>query len=222
MQSVEAPLRPLQLEGRTFGYLTVIRRHGSDKRGQSTFECACECGEKAVVRGKSLVNGDTRSCGCAWKSLIGKGRAIHGMSDSREFRIWSGMIDRCYRAKSAAYRKYGARGIFVCDRWRAGRGEGFSNFLADMGPAPDGMSLDRKNNDGPYSPENCRWADPKTQARNSRNTRLVTYRGITAPISEICELFGADYSNTISRLRYGWTIDRAIEEKKRFLRPRAR
>ena len=103
----------------------------------------------------------------------------HGLSNTREYKAWGQMIQRCTNPNNPDYHYYGERGIQVCRRWRK-----FENFLADMGPCPPGLTLDRKNNDKNYSPSNCRWATRKTQMRNTRNTNLITHAGVTLCVSD--------------------------------------
>lgn len=120
-------------------------------------------------------------------------------------RLWRGLLERCYQPSCRGYHKYGARGIRVCERWHD-----YSNFLADMGQRPDGHSLERVDNNGPYSPENCIWADHKTQNRNRRNNRLITYRGETMCIEDWAEKSGIGRTTLRSRLDAGWGVHRAL------------
>ena len=139
-----------------FGRLTVVGKAIKRKRRQR-FRCLCDCGRRKVVRKGNLTNGSTKSCGCLNKTQ-------NGLSDTKEYNIWNGMIRRCYNIKYKYYKDYGGRGIKICKRWR----RSFKNFYKDMGKRPPGKSLDRRDNDGNYEPGNCRWATPTEQARNQR------------------------------------------------------
>jgi hypothetical protein len=123
---------------------------------------------------------------------------------------WFSMKDRCHNPRSRNYRRYGARGITVCQRWR----ESFKNFLADMGPKPPGLELDRTNNEGHYEPANCRWVTAKVNARNRRNNRFVTYNGETRTTVEWAEVAGLPVKVFRSRLRNGWSIEEALTRPK--------
>lgn len=114
---------------------------------------------------------------------------------------------RCYDRKCKAYRNYGGRGIKVCDRWR----RSFAAFLADMGPRPTGMTLDRyPNNDGDYEPGNCRWATPAQQAENTRQLRRLTHNGLTHSLSWWSRHLGVSRQTLHKRLLDGWSVERAL------------
>jgi hypothetical protein len=115
------------------------------------------------------------------------------------------MRDRCRNPNATGYHNYGGRGIGFCDRW-----EKFDNFLADMGERPPHSSLDRIDVDGNYEPSNCRWASHIEQCRNMRKTRVVNINGRAVSLAEAIELAGLSSSLVRSRLRYGWTIERAV------------
>jgi hypothetical protein len=131
----------------------------------------------------------------------------HGLTKTPEFRSWQHLRARCYTPTDAKFASYGARGITVCDRWR----ESFENFLADMGPKPSPRhSIDRKDNDGPYSPDNCRWATNYEQSLNKRNNRRLTLHGETLTLSEWEQRTGISQDTIGARLRSGWSADRAL------------
>jgi hypothetical protein len=121
------------------------------------------------------------------------------------------MIARCHEPTSKNYGDYGARGIVVCDRWR----ESFANFYADMSSRPAGTTLDRIDNDGPYSPDNCRWADLITQANNKRTSRFLTLDGRTQTVAQWARETGLNQGTLKSRLAKGWTTEDALTKKVR-------
>lgn len=131
----------------------------------------------------------------------------HLMTGTSIYKTWTEFRRRCSDPSHKNYGNYGGRGITVCERWS----NSFENFYADMGPRPPGMTLDRKDNDGPYSPENCRWATPLEQTRNRRVTNFVTYEGVVMPLPECCERAGVEYLTVHNRVfKHGWPLERAL------------
>lgn len=175
-------------------------------RGSRHWICRCDCGQESViVAGGSLKKGVSKSCGCLRKKLTAKKFRTHGRSSSRTYSIWHGMIRRCDDPRRQEYKNYGGRGITVCESWYS-----FNQFLADMGEAPKGMSIDRINNDSGYSKDNCRWADKKTQANNTRKNHLITIDGVTKNIRQ-WEVDRGFAPGTISwRIYEGWDAERAV------------
>jgi hypothetical protein len=135
-----------------------------------------------------------------------KSPEAHGMSKSALYRIWINMLQRCYNPAADAYPNYGARGIYVCDRWR----NSFRAFFDDKSPRPPGTSLERIDNDGPYSPENCRWEIRANQMRNKRSNRLLTFNGKTLTLVEWAERIGITGEAVAARLKAGWSIEVAL------------
>lgn len=128
---------------------------------------------------------------------------------SKTYSVWNEMRARCRNPKHARYADYGGRGITVCERW-----EDFRNFLADMGEAPPGLTLDRRDNDKGYSKANCRWAPAAIQNRNTRKNRMITYDGETLCASVWARRVGVGVSTLCYRLRAGWSVEEAL-----FIRP---
>ncbi len=176
--------------------------------------CKCNCGQTTIVRGNSLGNGNTKSCGCLSREKTRKRLEKHGCSKTKIYDIWKAMIQRCVNPKAQAYKNYGGRGISVCKRWRK-----FENFLEDMGKQLPGQQIDRIDNNKSYCKSNCRWSTRKQQQRNKRNNRLITFRGQTKCLIEWSEKLGIDYQVIRIRLRQlNWSIEKAlttpVKEKK--------
>lgn len=175
-----------------------------------TMHCVCDCGNEKTALAVSIRSGRTTSCGCA---QVNRGTLKHGFgrqgSDRRHplYSIWGCMRSRCNSPSTTGYQHYGGRGIKCCDRWAD-----FEAFLADMGPRPPGHTLDRINVNGDYEPENCRWADRKTQANNT--TRSVRYLmgDVAMTVSEVAPLVGIKAATIRSRIRRGWDFTEAIQK----------
>lgn len=137
------------------------------------------------------------------------GKIIHGKRNTRLYRIWLQMKNRCYNIKTQRYKDYGARGITVCDEWKHNF-QAFYNWSISHGYA-DNLTIDRKDNNAGYSPDNCRWATVTEQNRNSRSCNFITYKGQTHILKEWCEILNLPYGTILSRKRYGWSVENMFE-----------
>ena len=162
--------KKLDLRGQPFGKLTVLRENGRDKHNKVLWLCRCECGNEVIVRGSSLQSEHTTSCGCYQRERVAESHTTHGMCKTRLHRTWSDMLVRAGVYKGASEenkRAYQDRGITVCDEWLVF--ENFRDWALSHGYKED-LQIDRVNNDAGYCPENCRWATPKENMNNRRNT----------------------------------------------------
>ena len=195
-----------ELTGRRFARWVVISR---DTRPRY-WMCRCDCGTVRSVFVGHLKRGNTSSCGCLHKELSKARATKHDAHGSPEYRAWSLAKTRCTNPNREKYRRYGARGIRMCERWA----NDFSVFLADMGHKPAGTSLERINNDGPYAPDNCRWATPAEQSRNTIRNKRITIDGETRIASDWASSVGVPAGRIYARLRAGWTHREVVYGKR--------
>lgn len=155
-------MKKVDLVGKVFGRLTVVEKAGN-LGIKTAWLCRCECGTTKVVRTYHLIRNAVVSCGCYRVQVIGDRVRTHGMTGTPEYRSWYHMLDRCNNPSDFDYPNYGGRGIKVCPEWHS-----FENFYADMGARPEGLTLERVDNERGYSPDNCVWADRYQQSGNAR------------------------------------------------------
>lgn len=196
--------------GARYGLLTVLRLGppGTQKK-KRRWVCRCDCGNEVTRRVSELTGGRAYSCGCVKREHIGPRKTKEGaLSGTRSGRTWYMMMERCYNPKDVNYANYGGRGIVVCEEWR----QSLRQFCLDMGERPEGMSIDRIDNDGPYSKDNCRWATAAEQRRNTRRTIRVEWEGSLWLLVDLCLELNLSYSMIRARLRAGWPLGKAVSE----------
>mgnify|MGYP006277804259 CR=1 FL=1 len=198
----------IDMAGQRFGRLTVVGRE-SFCSGKTKWQCQCDCGQSAVVIGQLLRNGKTRSCGCLRADRAAETATKHGgyvgRKPTRTMRIWKNMIQRTCNPQCPMYARYGGAGIDVCKTWQT-----FKGFVADMGEAPDGLTLERVDNSKGYSPDNCRWATYAEQSRNRSNTKLLTLNGKTQVAADWITELGLTDAQVYKRIRRGWCDEEVL------------
>jgi hypothetical protein len=198
--------------GQKFGTLTVtgyVNKEHNNGNHEWWWTVRCECGNEKEMQPLSLISGKNSSCGCRKYKTISEKVSTHKESHTRLHDIWTNMNKRCNPSNKCADR-YGARGIFVCDEW--GDYEAFAEWARSNNYAED-LSIERKDVNKGYSPDNCEWIPLGKQARNRRTTFWVTYNGREMSLAEACELAKLPYKEVHYRIkRLGWTIEHALSE----------
>lgn len=178
--------------------------------------CRCDCGTERVVAIRCIVKGYSQSCGCANIEASIRKNTRHGAFKTRLYRIWRGMKERCHNPNAPAYSRYGGRGITVCKRWHD-----FRNFRADtMRTYRDNLTLDRINNNGPYSPKNCRWVTAEVQGNNRNNNNVLEFNGERMTCSQWARKLGMREITLSKRIHAGWSVRKALTAPVRHYFPR--
>ncbi len=196
------------LIGRKFARLTVEKFSHKNKYGALHWHCVCDCGERRIVAGGNLRSGTSMSCGCFQREITSIANTIHGHDDTPIYHSYMAMKARCYNPNNIGWEYYGGRGIKVCERWL----ENFENFFDDMMPTwQPGLTIERKNVDLDYDPENCCWATYTEQARNKQKDMVIdTPRG-AMHLAKAAQEFGLTHSTLWHRVNRSWPQDRLFD-----------
>lgn len=169
-RKLPGPLVDLPAPGTRFAFLTVLDSPPVKVGGSYHVWCSCDCGNKTLAQPHALRVNHRTSCGCKRQN----GQKMHGLRNHPLYTRWLTMHERCRNPNSHMYKYYGAKGVYVCDAW-----QDFPRFLADMGVPPGkGFEIDRIDNSGPYSPENCRWLTKTENIKKSFSDRKITTKEI--------------------------------------------
>lgn len=197
----------IDLTGQKFERLTVIKYIGNSK-----WLCQCNCGKFTTPIGYNLRKGLAKSCGCLARENIIKSSYKHGCKHTKLYDVWCGIKDRCYNKNAKAYIYYGARGITICDEWK----NNFINFKnwAEANGYKEGLSIERKDVNSDYCPENCCFISLKEQSRNKTNTLKYEYNGKLYTLTELSEMFNISYDVLFYRLAVAhWNLNDAISRE---------
>lgn len=202
----------IDLTGQTFGRLKVIERVENDKFNKVCWLCECQCEKKTkiIVTTGRLRRKDTQSCGCLHKEKFIAMSTKHGKRYSKLYNIWNNMKARTSNPNNDRYENYGKRGIKVCEEWAID----FSTFYdwAINNGYKEGLSIERKDVNGNYCPENCEWIQLKDQAKNKTNTHYIEYNNKTQSLTEWSKETGIPFDTLRARIvTLGWSIDKALE-----------
>lgn len=197
-----APIKP----GARYGRLAVIRPVKNEP-GRHVL-CRCTCGATTVVRFANLLRGNTKSCGCLKRDMASERLTTHGQSGTKLHYVWIDMRQRCENENSDRFELYGERGISVCDEW-----QDFESFRAWAlaNGYQEGLTIDRIDVNGNYTPANCRWVTQVVQCNNTRRNKMLTHNGKTMSMADWSRYYNLNYHTLRSRLRIGWSVKKALE-----------
>lgn len=204
-------MKAQDLKGHVFGRLTVKEKaepYVSPKGSKKTrWICSCECGGSTIVTSADLKRGDVVSCGCYKTERTIARMQTHGESNTKLHKIWKAMRKRCNNKNTSDYKYYGGKGVSVCNEWND-----FMTFKewSNNNGYKDGLTIDRIDPNGDYSPSNCRWISHKAQCNNRTTTRLYNYNNETLSIAQLSEKYGVNYSTLYARLSRGLSVADAI------------
>ena len=202
------------LTGRRFGRLYVLKREGTHVSPggskKALWLCVCDCGNLTTTRTRELKGGHTQSCGCLQRERTSMASKKHGMRHERLYHSWIDMKQRCQNPNNSRYDDWGGRGIEVCPEWRDSF-EAFRDWALANGYRDD-LTIERKDVNGHYCPENCCWITKEQQQRNKRNNRIITYNGKTQTLQQWADELGMHETTLLYRLKKEWTLEKALTQ----------
>lgn len=205
------PNKTRDITGCRFGNLTAIRFDHRDERvkgGPHYWIFRCDCGKEIVARKNAVTSGNTKRCVDCSNQLSSKRNTTHGLTNTRLYKEWAGMIQRCENQSSTSWSRYGANGVSVCTEWH--RFESFKDWAFENGYT-DEMTIDRIDSNGNYEPSNCRWSTVREQANNKNKTIWITYNGERLPLSYWSDRLKIKYHTLYDRLfLHNWTVEKAF------------
>lgn len=213
MEFIALSKQAKNLTRQRFARLVALGPIGVNSAKRVLWKCRCDCGKFVNVRSDLLHSGQVKSCGCFNSEVHSSLLKTHGLSQTKFYAAWRGMVQRCTVPKFPSYKEYGGRGIRVCDEWMDNV-EAFHDYVSQLPHFGEkGYTLDRIDNHGNYEPGNVRWASKSVQSRNSRQVRLFTYGGKTQCLRDWADELGYTFDTLRGRiLKLGWPIERAFTE----------
>lgn len=199
----------VDLTGKKFGNLIVMKRINNNKRGEAVWECHCKCGNIVYTTSGSLNSGNTQGCGCKSKETA-KLRSIKNHKDSRLYKVYHWMKQRCYDKNNKQYKNYGGRGIKICDEWLSDYTK-FYDWAVNNG-YEKGLTIDRKNNNGNYEPNNCQWVTQKVNNNNRRSSIYLSYGGKTQTIYDWSIETGINHFTLLYRFHKKWPPEKILNK----------
>ena len=195
-----------------FTRLVVTSEAGRSKSGELLWLCKCDCGNEVRVPGRALRDGITRSCGCLKRDVCAARHTKHNIYGYPLYKCWINMKGRCTCPTNKSYKYYGGRGITLCDEWMNDP-LAFYNWALENGWRK-GLTIERMDVDGPYSPDNCTWATRAQQSNNMRTNHQITYNGRTQNLSQWADELGIPRQRLSYRINKGWPIEKAFSDSK--------
>jgi hypothetical protein len=201
----------IDLTGKQFGHLAVIEQ-AENKNGRVMWLCKCDCGVVKPIASGNLIKGISKSCGCGQRHYGKNNNSYkHGKSKTKLYAVWKTMRQRCNNPVNSDYKWYGAEGKMICEEWND-----YAKFeeWAMLSGYKEGLTIDRIDSTGSYSPDNCRWITIQEQQQNKRNVRRFEYKGETHTLTELANIYNVPKPLLRNRIDLGWDIAEAIETPK--------